>query len=167
MVIPEVGMMTADFRAGGFSSVSHLRLGPAAVLIVLALGILFLLRNELDILALGEETAHSLGLPVKKVRTLALVLAAMLSGSAVSFAGLLGFVGLIVPHVCRKIAGNEMRNLLPVCAVIGAAFVTLCDTAARLLFAPYELPVGILLSVLGGPFFLLLLLKQKGGRGHG
>lgn len=163
-LIPEIGMMTGDFRVGGFGSVSHTRLLPAGILILGALLAVFLLHNELDVLALGEETARGLGMEVKKTRTILLVLAAMLAGSAVSFAGLLGFVGLIVPHAMRKIAGGESRYLLPMCAAGGAAFVTLCDTAARVVFAPYELPVGIILSVLGGPFFLLLLLKRKGGR---
>lgn len=163
-LIPEIGMMTADFRVGGFASVSHLRLIPAAVLILLALLGVFSLHNELDVLALGEETARGLGMEVKKVRTLLLVLSAMLAGAAVSFAGLLGFVGLIVPHAVRKIAGGENRMLLPLCALWGAGFVTLCDTAARVVFSPFELPVGIVLSVLGGPFFLMLLVKRKGGR---
>lgn len=163
-LIPEIAMMTADFRVGGFGSVSYVRLIPAAIGICGALIPVFLLRNELDILSLGDETAHCLGLSVKKVRTLLLALAAMLAGCAVSFAGLLGFVGLIVPHAVRKLAGGEAGRCLPLCALGGAGFVTLCDLAARLLFIPYELPVGILLSLLGGPFFLLLLLKQKGGR---
>ena len=165
-LVPEIGMMTADFRVGGFASVSHTRLIPAGVLILLALGAVLLLRNELDVLALGEETARSLGLDVKRTRTLLLVLSAMLSGAAVSFGGLLGFVGLMVPHAARKMVGSESRFLLPLCALGGAAFVTVCDTAARVVFSPYELPVGIVLSVLGGPFFLGLLLKGKGGRGH-
>lgn len=165
-LIPEVGMMAGDFRVGGFGSVSYVRLIPAAVLIVGALLAVFSLHNELDVLALGEETARGLGMDVRKIRTLLLLLAAMLAGAAVSFAGLLGFVGLIVPHAMRKIAGSESRYLLPMCAAGGAAFVALCDTVARVAFAPFELPVGILLSVLGGPFFLLLLLKRKGGRAN-
>lgn len=163
-LIPEAGLMAGDFRIGGFASVAYPRLIPAGILICAAMAIIFTLHNELDVLILGEETARGLGMNVKKTRTLLLILAAMLAGSAVSFAGLLGFVGLIVPHAVRKIAGSEAGSLLPLCAVGGAGFVTLCDTAARVLFAPFELPVGILLSVLGGPFFLLLLLKRKGGR---
>jgi len=163
-VLPEVGMMTADFRAGGFSAVSTGRLIPAAILIILSIVLLLALHNELDVLALGDETAHSLGLHVNRMRTLFLVLAAMLAGCAVSFGGLLGFVGLIVPHAIRKYAGSQSRYLLPLCAVGGAGFVTFCDLIARLIFAPYELPVGIFLSILGGPFFLTLLFKGKGGR---
>ena len=165
-LIPEVGMMAGDFRVGGFGSVSYIRLIPAGVLILLALTVVLSLHNELDVLTLGEETARGLGMNVKKTRTLLLVLAAMLAGAAVSFAGLLGFVGLIVPHGVRKVAGSESKFLLPLSAMGGAAFVALCDTLARVIFAPYELPVGILLSVLGGPAFLLLLLKRKGGRTH-
>ena len=165
-LIPEAGMLSGDFRVGGFASVSYVRLIPAGVLILAALAAVMLLHNELDVLALGEETAQSLGMDVKKIRFLLLLLAAMLSGCAVSFAGLLGFVGLVVPHAMRKIVGSESRFLLPLCAAGGAAYVTLCDTAARVVFAPYELPVGIVLSVLGGPFFLALLLKGKGGRSH-
>ena len=165
-LIPDAGMLSSDFRVGGFSSVSEARLLPAGILILLALAAVLTLCNELDVLALGEDTARSLGLPAQKMRTLFLILAAMLAGAAVSFSGLLGFVGLIVPHAARKFTGSESRYLLPLCAIGGAGFVTACDLLSRLLFTPYELPVGILMSVLGGPFFLLLLLKRKGGRSH-
>ncbi len=163
-LIPEAAMLAGDFRVGGFSSVSSVRLVPAGILILAALIAACSLHNELDVLALGEDTAQSLGMNVRATRTLLLMLSALLAGAAVSFAGLLGFVGLLVPHAIRKAAGAESRFLLPLCALGGAGFVTLCDTAARVLFAPYELPVGILLSVLGGPFFLGLLMKRKGGR---
>lgn len=165
-LIPDAGVLSGDFRVGGFSSVSNTRLIPAGVLILAALLVVLTLRNELDVLALGDDTAHSLGLPVKKMRTVFLILAAMLSGASVSFAGLLGFVGLIVPHTARKLVGGQSGILLPLCALAGAGFVTLCDLFARLAFAPYELPVGILMSLLGGPFFVLLLMKKKGGRIH-
>lgn len=165
-LIPEVAMMSVDFRVGGFGSVSHTRVLPAAVLILLALGVLLAMHNELDVLALGDDTAKSLGLPVKRMRMLFLMLSALLAGAAVSFAGLLGFIGLIVPHGLRRLVGNESRLLLPMCVLGGAGFVTLCDTFARLAFAPYEVPVGIVMSIIGGPVFLMLLLKRKGGRGH-
>ena len=165
-LIPEAGMLAGDFRVGGFGSVSYARLLPAGILILLALAAACSLYNELDVLTMGEETAQSLGMNVKAMRNLLLILAALLAGAAVSFAGLLGFVGLVVPHAMRKFSCSEHKFLLPMCALGGACFVTICDTAARVLFAPYELPVGILLSVLGGPFFLGLLLKRKGGRAY-
>lgn len=162
-LIPDAGVLSGDFRVGGFSSIVPARLAPAGILIVAALILVLTLCNDLDVLALGEDTAQSLGMPVKRTRTLFLILAAMLAGASVSFAGLLGFVGLIVPHAARKLVGSE-SCLLPMCAIGGAGFVTLCDLVSRLVFTPYELPVGILMSILGGPFFLLLLLKRKGGR---
>ena len=95
-------------------------------------------------------------------------LAAALAGAAVSFAGLLGFVGLIAPHMARRLAGEDCSaRLLWAAALGGAALLTLCDLLARTLFAPYELPVGVVLSLLGGPFFLWLLLRQRRGRGAG
>nr|WP_304710613.1 iron ABC transporter permease [uncultured Acetatifactor sp.] len=159
----DVAMLSIDFRVGGFSAVSYMRLLPAAGLIALALAVLFTLCNELDVVTLGDETAQGVGLQVGRYRMLFLVLAALLAGAAVSFAGLLGFVGLIVPHFVRRFTGNESGRLLPMCAVAGAGFVALCDMAARLLFAPYELPVGILMSVVGGPVFLYMLIRHKGG----
>ena len=101
---------------------------------------------------------------VGRMRFLLLALASALAGAAVSFAGLLGFVGLLAPHIARRLVGGSHRRLLPVCAVGGATLVLLCDLAARALFAPYEVPVGILLSFVGGPFFLALLLL--GGKGE-
>ena len=84
--------------------------------------------------------------------------------AAVSFSGLLGFVGLLVPHMARRLVGSDNRWLLPAAALLGGSFVLLCDVLARVLFAPFELPVGIVMSLLGGPFFLYLLLRRKGGR---
>ena len=163
-LIPEVAMYSVDFRVGGFGSVSHVRLIPAGILIIVALAAALTLCNDLDILALGGETAQSLGMNVKWMRTLFLILAAMLAGAAVSFAGLLGFVGLIIPHAVRAMVGEENHFVLPLCALGGGCLVTLCDLVCRLVFAPYELPVGIGMSVLGCPFFLMLLWKEKGGR---
>lgn len=165
-LVPDAGILSGDFRVGGFSSVVSARLLPAGILICGGLLILFTLCNDLDVLALGEDTARSLGMSVKNMRNLFLVLSAMLAGASVSFGGLLGFVGLMVPHAARGLVGNRSRYLLPLCALGGGGFVTACDLAARLVFAPYELPVGILMSVLGGPFFLMLLMKRRGGRSH-
>lgn len=164
---PSVAALSIDFRVGGFSAVSYARLLPAGVLICLALVTLMTLCNELDVLTLGDDTAQSVGLNLRFYRILFLVLAALLAGAAVSFAGLLGFIGLIVPHFVRKIAGSESRRLLPLSAILGGSFVTVCDVAARMLFRPYELPVGVIMAVIGGPAFVLLLTRRKGGRKHG
>ena len=93
-----------------------------------------------------------------------LLLAALLAGCAVSLAGLLSFVGLLIPHAVRRVAGSKAADLMGLCALYGAGFVCLCDTAARTLFAPYEIPVGIIMAYLGAPFFVFILLKGKGGR---
>ncbi len=165
-LVPDVSVMNVDFRVGGFSAVSYGRLVPAVVLITAALFVIFLFRNELEVLTLGDETAGGLGLHVKAYRFFFLGLAAIAAGAAVSVAGLLGFVGLVVPHAAGKLFGGETGRLLPMSAVLGATLVTVCDLMARLLFMPYELPVGVLLSAIGGPTFIVLLLRRRGGRSH-
>ena len=155
-----------DFRMGGLAGVTMAKLAPAAVLIGISLVLAFSLSGLLDVLALGPETAQSLGLSVRPTRLLFLTLAAALAGSAVSFCGLVGFVGLLVPHGVRSIVGEESRPLLLCSALGGAALMTLCDLVARTVAAPFELPVGTILSILGGPFFLWLLVRQRGGRTH-
>lgn len=160
---PHVGILRNDFKIGDFSAVTYARLIPAAAVILTTLLVLFTLSNELDLFALGEETAQGLGMKTDAMRVCFLLLSALLAGSAVSLAGLLSFVGLLVPHTVRRIATAESRHLLPLCALFGAGFVTLCDTLARVMFAPYELPVGIIMAFLGAPFFLFILIKQKGG----
>lgn len=166
-LFPDVASLSADFRTGGFSGVSPARLVPAGIMIAIALAVSFSLSNELDLLSMGEDTAQGLGLPVKKVCTVFLVLAAVLAGASVSFAGLLGFVGLIVPNMAKHIVGGESKRYLPLCAAGGAAFVTLCDCIARVMFAPFEIPAGIVMSAVGAPFFIFLLFRRKGGHSRG
>ena len=120
----------------------------------------FLAARHLNILQLGDEVAKGLGLRVNLVRTFLTANAALLAASAVCVVGLLGFVGLIVPHTARLILGSDYRTLLPGAALLGAAVVTISDTFARTIFAPTELPVGILMAMLGAPFFLYLLRKE-------
>lgn len=160
---PDIAVMSNDFKIGEFSSVTYQKLLPAAVVIAVSLLILFTLKNELEIIGMGQETAEGLGLNARFYRILFLILSALLAGSAVSIAGLLSFVGLIVPHIVRKLMGGGGKRLLPMCALLGGGFVSLCDTTARTLFTPYEIPVGIIMSFLGVPFFILLLIKKKGG----
>lgn len=157
-----------DFRVGGVANLSMTRVAPAFWVILTAFLLTLSLAGELDVLLLGEETARSLGLPARRLRLILLSLAAALAGAAVSFAGLLGFVGLIAPHMVRRLVGEDSSaRLLAAAALGGAALLTVCDVLARTLFAPYELPVGVVLSLLGGPFFLWLLLRQRRGRGMG
>lgn len=164
LLFPE-GVTGADgFLIGGLSGVGMSEVQSALPYLIAGLALAFFLAPEMNILALGEETAASLGLSVGRTRLLAILSAAMLAGSAVSMAGLIGFVGLLVPHIARRLVGSDHRVLFPACALLGAAFLLVCDTAARTLFAPYELPVGILLNVIGGVFFLYLLLGRKRGR---
>ena len=154
-----------DFRIGGVKNLSMSRLAPAFWVILLALVLALSLSNELDLLLLGRETAQSLGLPAKWLRLVLLMLAAALAGAAVSFAGLLGFVGLLTPHIMRRLVGEESFFLLLSSALGGALLLTVCDLASRLVFAPFELPLGVVLSLTGGPFFIWLLLKQRRGGG--
>lgn len=162
---PEVSLGMTAFRVGGFSGVSAGRVYGAACYILPGLSLALYLAHDLDVLALGDDVAQSVGLRVKGTRLMLLCLSSLLAGAAVSFSGLIGFLGLIVPHLVRRLAGGEYRLILPLSMLGGALLMLLCDTAARTLFAPYELPVGILLSLIGGPFFLFLLLRQrKGGK---
>ena len=163
--VPEALNAYSDFRIGGMDNLTLERLLPACAVILPACAGSLLLCPELDVLMLGADTALSLGLNVRRVRLILLTLGAALAGGAVSFCGLLGFVGLIVPHIIRRLVGEESRTLLFGCAFGGAALLTVCDVLARTLFSPYVLPVGIVLSLLGGPFFIWLLLGQRGGRG--
>ena len=163
LLFPEALIMSTSFMIGGFSGVTLSALVFPAVLIALALIVGQLLACDLDILTLGDDTARALGMNATLMRFLILTLASLLCGAAISFGGLIGFVGLIVPHAARFFFGREHRGLLPACALLGALLVLVCDLLARVLFAPFELPCGVLLSLLGGPFFLYLLIKRKGG----
>lgn len=114
----------------------------------------------LNILQLGDDVAKGLGVNVELVRLVFTAIGALLAASAVSVAGLLGFVGLIVPHTARLLTGSDYRFLIPSSALLGIAVVTYSDTLARVAFAPLELPVGIFMAALGAPFFLFLLRKE-------
>lgn len=122
--------------------------------------ITFLMAERLNILVLGDDTARGLGLNVEVTRLSLTALAALLAASAVSVVGLLGFVGLIIPHAVRLMIGNNYKYLFPGSAVLGAAIVMMSDTFARTAFSPAEIPVGVVMAVLGAPFFLYLLRKE-------
>ena len=151
----------AAFRVGGLKAVRTDVLVPAMILIALAALAVLLHMDALELLSLGDETAFSLGLPVKGFRLLFLICAACMAGAVVSFAGLIGFLGLIVPHAARLVVGDEIRKLFPVSLLWGALLLVVCDTAARTAFAPFELSVGIVVSVIGAPVFMAMLLKRR------
>ena len=164
IVNPDAYVGASGFLVGGLSGVklSEVIVPGCAICAVLVLGLLQ--GTRLNLLSLGEHQAHSLGLNVRRTRLAALVTAAALAGCAVSFAGLIGFVGLIVPHAVRALAGHDNRRVLALAPLLGGLLVCLCDLLARTMFSPYEIPVGIVLSLLGGPFFVYLILRRgKGG----
>ncbi|MCG6391205.1 iron ABC transporter permease [Vibrio fluvialis] len=116
----------------------------------------------LNALLLGESEAHHLGIPIQRLKRALIVLSAVGVGVTVSAAGMIGFVGLVVPHLGRMLVGPDHRNLLPVSALLGALLLTIADMFARVAAAPAELPIGIVTALVGAPFFLYLLFQQKG-----
>jgi len=118
-----------------------------------------LFANRINILSLGDYTADSLGVDVQTTRKILFVLSSLLVGLVVSFTGIIGFVGLIIPHISRMLIGNDNRLLLPLSAILGSTFLVFCDTIARTLFI-IELPVGVVTALFGAPFFIYLLKKS-------
>ena len=152
--------MSNDFKVGDFSAVTYPKLIPALIIITIAVIITLLLSQELEVLSLGEDNAKGLGMNTKIIRIIFLVLATILAGISVSVCGLLSFVGLLVPHAVRKFTKGETKHLLPLTVIVGGGFVTLCDTISRVIFAPYEIPVGIM-AFIGAPLFIIILLKGR------
>lgn len=150
---------TINWMAGGFQGASWSHVSMILPYTLLGLAAVFFISRWLNALQLGEDTARSIGLPVEKIRFVLLILAALLAASAVSVAGMLGFVGLVIPHMVRLVTGSDFDYLLPCSAIWGAAFVSMTDSAARLALAPIEVPVGVFMSFFGAPFFLYLLKK--------
>jgi iron complex transport system permease protein len=140
-------------------------LGLVGLAVLAAVIGLFAMSRDYNALSLGEEGALQVGVDVERVKRRTFVLGSLLTALAVSVAGLIGFVGLVVPHVLRLLLGPDHRLLLPTAFLGGAAFLVLADLISRLLIAPNELPVGVVTALVGGPFFLYLLRRK--GRGHG
>ncbi len=134
-----------------------------AVSIITISGIVFsmLYTRELNILTLGDEPALNLGVNVNKIKKIFFLIGSLLAASVVAVCGIIGFVGLIIPHIMRLIVGPDHRILIPVSALSGAVFLVACDILARNLLAPAELPIGVITAFLGGPFFIFLLRKKR------
>ena len=146
---------------GSFSNATMKSLIQGGGIIVVGTVILYLLRYRLNILSLSEEEAKSLGLDIRKIRFLVIVSSSMITASVVSMCGVIGWVGLLIPHIARMLFGNNNIRVIPACIVIGALFMVVVDTVARCAVAS-EIPVSILTSVIGAPVFLLLLRKTGG-----
>lgn len=150
---------------GSFSSATGTEV--IFLLIIIAAGLLFIIpsASSLDIMMTGDESAESLGIDTQKHRRRLLVISSLLVAACVSVSGIIGFVGLIIPHMIRLLTGPKNARLIPLSCLGGAVFMILCDTIARTLAAPSEIPVGAITAVLGAPFFLFLLQRsrRKGG----
>jgi iron complex transport system permease protein len=169
-----VMLMTALLAAAELQGVVFWLMGnlgpasPRTLLIlagILAIGTLGLRRQaaRLNLLSLGEEQALQLGVEAEQVKRMVFVIASLITGAAISAAGSIGFVGLIVPHAARLLLGPDNRRLVPAAGLLGAAFLMLADLVARTLAAPIELPVGVITAFCGAPLFIFLLRSRRGG----
>lgn len=155
----------SGFLVGGLNGTgweSFRMILPYAVVGVL---ICAFLPSKMNILMLGDETANALGLRTEVFRFFLIAVSSLLSGAAISVAGLISFVGLVVPHIARLLVGSDYKYLFPAAALLGFSLVTICDTVGRVILPPGEVPVSIILSFIGAPFFLYLLRTREGKRG--
>ncbi|MEU8435941.1 iron ABC transporter permease [Streptomyces sp. NPDC029216] len=150
---------------GGLGGARWDELALPAVALLVGTGLLVTLARPLDLLLAGEEGARTLGLDTSRFRAAVFVLTSLVIGVLVAYSGAIGFVGLMVPHAARMVAGAGHRALLPVCALAGAVFLTLADLLARTAAAPREIPVGVVTALVGGPFFLWMLRRSTRSEG--
>lgn len=148
---------------GDLSGSVYANVGILLAVLVPGFGVVYVFSRYLNILGVNEELGYQLGIEVEKVKYLLLIIVSILTAFTVSLGGIIGFVGLIVPHLMRMAFGNDHRLLLPTSALFGAIFMMLADTAARTIFYPSELPVGVITAFLGAPFFLMLMFKDTRG----
>ena len=121
----------------------------------------FAFSRELNVMLLGDESAKSLGIDVEKVKKILLAVSSIMVAAMVSVSGIIGFIGLIIPHAVRMVVGPNHRVLIPFSAIVGGMFMIICDTLARTLVPPMEIPVGAVTALFGSPYFLYLLYKSK------
>lgn len=149
------------FSVGGLSGVTAEKLRLPFIIIALCIGASLVLSSRIDTLCLGDSLAMSLGVNVKLLRTVCLVLASALAGSAVSFAGLLGFVGLVIPHIAKRLTKGNTASLILFSTLSGASLVILSDLLGRTALSPTEIPVGIIMSFIGAPFLFYIIARRK------
>ena len=133
---------------------------PFIALVIVTI-VSFIMSKSLDILLLGDDSAVILGINIKLVKSIILILATLLTSTLVAITGAIGFIGLVVPHVCRTIAGSDHKKLIILSSLVGSIFLILSDIVARGIFPPIEIPIGIITSLVGGPFFLYLICKKN------
>jgi iron complex transport system permease protein len=148
------------FLLGGYSNASWTALALVAPMALAGLAVLMLYARQLNLLLFDADQARQLGVNVERATAVVIVAATLSTAAAVAFGGLIGFVGMIVPHVARLLVGGDHRRLLPMAAIGGAGFLMLADLVARTAFAPEELPLGIITACVGAPFFLWLLRRN-------
>lgn len=148
---------------GSFASASWREVLLLLPVVVVGIVVVLYHGRDLNLLLAGSETAQSLGVEVEKVRRVLLGVTSLMVAFAVSCSGVIGFVGLVVPHIMRLMVGYDNRRLLPYAILMGALFMLICDTAARCIMPPAELPVGSLTALVGAPMFIYLLYKNKKG----
>lgn len=146
---------------GGLSGRGWEHLALMSPYVAVAIAGLLWVTPRLNLLQLGEETAHGLGIDVARDQRLAIGLASLLTAAIVAVCGMIGFIGLVVPHLARLLVGPDLRRVLPTSALLGASLLVVADLGARLVWVPIEVPVGILTAMLGAPFFLFLLMRQR------
>ena len=156
---PDTRVMSMLFWMMGDASAAA-RPWPAALVLVVAVAAVQPFARDLNVLARGELSARALGVQVQRLRMALYVLASLLTATAVTLVGSVGFVGLIIPHLVRLMLGNDQRVLIPAAALAGGTLLTLADTAARTVIAPQQLPVGVLTALIGVPVFLFLLARH-------
>jgi iron complex transport system permease protein len=146
---------------GSLAGATWTKIAAAGPIIALALLATPFMARALNAMALGEATAHHLGVPVQRFKNIAIVAVAAATGAAVAVSGGIGFVGIVVPHLLRLLIGPDHRYLLPASALLGASLL-LADAVSRTIVAPAELPIGIVTAAVGAPFFLWILLRRRG-----
>ena len=146
---------------GSFSNASWGKIRFAGGMVAVGTMVILMFANDLNVMLTGEDSAKSLGIQILKVKRIIILVSSLLVGACVSVSGIIGFVGLLIPHCTRLLIGPDHKKLLPCCCFIGAIFMMICDTIARCIIEPSELPVGVITALFGAPYFIFLLYYNQ------
>ena len=166
MFIHYLSDVTQSFRIvrwlmGGLDITDYQTVFSICLPVVVGSVILMIIARDLNLISSGSQSAMSRGVDVPKIQKLGLVSASLITGAVVAISGPIGFVGLVVPHIVRLLIGSDQRILIPASMLFGASFLIICDTVARTVIAPTEIPVGVITALIGGPFFVWLLRRKR------